>query len=217
MDALTDLRYSARSFTRAPGLGLILLLTIALGIGSNAAVFGFVRGLLAPALPLPGIESIVSLFTRDAQGAFTPLTFDSYLALRSQNQVFETLGAAQESRRRLVLGERSSLVPVATVTTELARLLQLPEGDGAVVSDRLWRSELAGSTPADLRIAIDGIDMPVAGVAPAWLEGLVVGRTVDVWLPLDEGSIQGPNRQTLTFSVLGRLRGELSAEQAESV
>jgi len=68
-----DLRYSARTLTRTPGLSLTLLLTIALGIGSNAAVVGFVRGLLTRDLPMSGLDRVVSVFARDAQDGFGPL------------------------------------------------------------------------------------------------------------------------------------------------
>ena len=64
---LADLKYSARGFARAPGLTVALLFTIAVGIGSNAAVLGFVRGTVGRDLPIPDIDRMFSLFARDEQ------------------------------------------------------------------------------------------------------------------------------------------------------
>ena len=72
MAAWADLRYSARSLARTPGLTLTLLLTIALGIGSNAAVVGFIRGLVTRDLPLPGLETVVSVFAQGRAGRARP-------------------------------------------------------------------------------------------------------------------------------------------------
>ena len=94
MAVLTDLRYSVRSLTRTPGVALALVLTIALGIGSNASVFGFIRGSITLNLPLQGIESVVSLFERGAQDAFSPVSFERYLSLKTKTGVFESIGAA---------------------------------------------------------------------------------------------------------------------------
>ena len=215
---MSDLRYSARSLTRAPGLALTLLLTIALGIGGNASVVGFVRGLVTRDLPLPGVEKVVSLFARDAQDAFGPVSYDAYLSLKTGLDVFDSLGAVRESRGSVVLGGRSSVMAVAAATPEFADLFQLPLGEGAVISRRVWHSEF-GSKPGvrGQEIRIDGVPVRVAGVAPEWLEGLYLGSAVDLWVPLREESLQATDRTSRTFWVLGRLRPGLSANRAQSV
>jgi hypothetical protein len=70
---LFDIRYSTRKFVRSPGLALALLLTIALGIGSNVSVHGFVRGLTRPGSPLTSIDRVVSIFGLDAHREAGPL------------------------------------------------------------------------------------------------------------------------------------------------
>ena len=150
-----DLRYSARSLARTPALAATLLLTIALGIGSNAAVVGFVRGLVTRDLPLQGVESVVSLFARDAQDGFGPLSYDGYLSLKGQSDAFEVLGAARQSRTGIVLGGRSSVMSVAALTPELADLLQLPLTDGILISHRVWQNEFAGASTEGQPIQID--------------------------------------------------------------
>jgi hypothetical protein len=110
MAVWADLRYSARSLTRAPALALTLLLTIALGIGSNASVVGFVRGLVTRDLPVRGLDTVVSLFARDAQNAFGPLSYETYLSLKAQRDTFESLGAARESQGSIGLDGRSAVM-----------------------------------------------------------------------------------------------------------
>jgi hypothetical protein len=102
-----------------------LLLTIALGVGSNASVYGFVRGLVTPDLPVAGIDTVVSVFTRDAHGTLAAVSFETYLSLRTGVDVFESLGAARESRVPIAVDGRTSTMTVAAITTELADLLQL--------------------------------------------------------------------------------------------
>jgi putative ABC transport system permease protein len=214
---LADFRYSAKSLARTPGLTVALLLTIALGIGSNAAVFGFIRGLVARDLPLPGIETAVSVFAHDSQGAPGPVSYERYLVLKTHVDALESLGVARETRETVVIDGRASVMSVAAVTPELADVLRLSLAGGAVISHRTWQAEFGGKASArGSAIQVGGVQSHVAGVAPDWLEGLYMGRAVDVWAPLLESSLQGADRASRTFWTLGRLRPGRSIRQAES-
>lgn len=214
---LSDLRYSARSLTRTPGLAVALVLTIAFGIGSNAAVHGFVRGLLARDLPLPNSEAVVSVVGADAEGA-GPVSYDDYLSIKAYGDVFEWVGAARESQGTIVVGGRSSMIPIAAVTPELAALFQLSPDERVIVSHRLRQNELR--LTADVRgetIRIDGADARVAAVAPEWLEGLYLGRPVDIWTPWDEASLRDADRSSHSVWVIARLRARISIDRAEAL
>ncbi len=216
MGVLADLRYSARSLLRTPGLTLALLLTIALGIGSNAAVFGFIRGFVTRDLPIARIESVVTVFARDAKDAFGPVSYEQYLALGSQSSIFETLGAATESSRPAAIGDRLSVISVAAVTPAVARILGLDPADGVFLSRRAWGSEFdSKATVRGEVIRLDGRDLRVAGVAPEWLEGLYEGRDIDLWIPLEEPDLQRGDRTSRTLWVLGRLRSSVSVRHAQ--
>jgi putative ABC transport system permease protein len=216
MAVWADLRYSARSLTRTPALALTLLLTIALGIGSNASVVGFVRGLVTRDLPIRGLETVVSLFARDAQNAFGPLSYEAYLSLKAQRDAFESLGAARESQSSIGLDGRSAVMAVAEVTPEVAELFDLPPGEGIVLSHRVWQTEFgARAGVRGERIGVNGVETPVAGIAPDWLEGLYLGRAVDIWVPLPEGSVKGIDRSSRTFWAFGHLRPGVSADRAQ--
>jgi HAMP domain-containing protein len=135
---LFDLQYSARSFSRTPGLSLVLLLTIALGIGSNASVSGFVRGLTKRSSPLAGVDRVVSIFGRDSRGEAGPISFADYLDLRANADAFEWIGAARVTRGAVKLAGQEAIRTVAAVTPELAGSLGLP------TDERVSSHELEG-------------------------------------------------------------------------
>jgi putative ABC transport system permease protein len=214
MSLRADLRYSIRSLSRTPGVALALLFTIALGIGSNAAVVGFVRGLVTRALPVPGLEAAVSLYARDAGDALGPVSYNAYLSLKAERETFELLGAFRESQGSTVIGGRTLVLSVAAVTPEFADLLDQSLREGIVISHRVWQDEFGGKQDVQGEsIRIDGVDGHVADVAPAWLEGLYLGNAVDVWTPLAP-EIGGDSR---TYLTLGRLRPGLSPARAQAV
>jgi MacB-like periplasmic core domain len=203
---------------RTPGIALALLLTIALGIGSNVTVHGFVRGLTRPSSPLTSIKRVVSVFGREAHREAGPLSYSEYLSVKGHADAFEWLGAAQISQGAIALAGQSAFVPVAAVTPNLSSFLGLSLSDGVVVSHRMWQNEFGAK--ADVRgdpIRIDGVDTRVSGVAPDWLEGVYRDRAVDVWMPLQEEApkdlilVSGRN-----FWAVGRLRHDVSTSQAQT-
>ena len=215
---LADLKYSARGFARAPGLTVALLFTIAVGIGSNAAVLGFVRGTVGRDLPIPDIDRMFSLFARDEHDALGPVSYDGYQLLQAQLGAVARLGAARESQSLVQVHERSQVMSIATITPELAELLQIPADEGVVISHRLWESEFAAA--AGVRgepLWIDGIDTHVAGVAPEGLDGLYIGRAVDIWMPAREPFTNGFDRSSRTFWAIGRLGPNVSIDQVQAV
>lgn len=214
---LADLRYSARSLARTPGLTFALLLSVALGVGGNASVLGYIRGSATPDVPLSGIDAVVSLFARDDRGALGPISYARYSSIKSEHGVFELLGAARESQTSVIVGERSLVMSVAAVTPDIADLLQLSLRDGAVISDRVWRMEFESKAAVHgERIRIDGVDVPVAGVAPEWLEALYTGRVVDIWMLAPDATLQGLDPSSRTLWSLGRLRVGVSHRDAQA-
>jgi putative ABC transport system permease protein len=214
---LSDLKYSARSLSRAPGFALALLLTIALGIGANASVLGFIRGSVTRDLPIAGIDRVVSLFARDASNAYIPISFDTYLAIRARTDIFESVGAARESEASVVSADRWAVMVVAAVTPEIARLLDLDIGEGVVLGDRTWRFDFGA--PARIRgtaIRVDSRELIVRSVAPDWLDGLYSGRNIDLWVPLQAESLQLTARASRTFWALGRLQPGVSPGEAQA-
>jgi putative ABC transport system permease protein len=207
-----DVRYAMRGLAGAPVWTIALVLTIALGTGSAAAVQGFVNGLLRTDLPMPERDTAVSLFRTDGSGAAGPMPFADVMALRERRDVFELLGAVAESQERIVLASRPSLQPVASITPDVAAVMALPIVDGAVVSHRLRFSEFdARGNAIDEPLMVGAVRTHVGGIAPYWLEGLFRGRPIDVWLTL-------PHDRTPAGDVwaVGRLRPGMSIPAAQA-
>jgi len=176
-DLPVEVRYALRSLACAPVWAFSLILTIALGIGSTASVQGFVRGLLTTDLPIPASDTVVSLFGIDREGRAGPLPFADIAALGQRRDLFEALGAVRESQERVIIGTRSSLLPVATVTADLFAVLPLPVVEGVVLSHRMRYAEFdARVNVIDEALAVGRVATRVGGVAPYWLEGLFRGR-----------------------------------------
>jgi hypothetical protein len=214
---LSDIRYSARSLLRTPGLALALLLTIAIGIGSNVAIRGFIGGLTERDTRGASVERVVSLFGRDSHREAGPLSYEDYVSLKGHANGFEWIGAARVSQATVMLAGQSSMFPVAVVTPDLAGLLKLSLDEGVVISHRMWQSEFrARADVRGERIRIDGVDRVVSGVAPGGLEGVYRDRAVDLWMPLQEASLQGGDRGNRNFWLVGRLRRDVSISQAQA-
>src|SRR5215211_3302825 len=91
---LQDLRYGARMLMKNPGFSLIAVLTLALGIGANTAIFSVVNGVLLRPLPYPHAERIVALFQVSKAGERTQMAYPNFLDLQSEQSVFDALATA---------------------------------------------------------------------------------------------------------------------------
>jgi ABC-type antimicrobial peptide transport system permease subunit len=215
--SLLRIRRSARAFARAPGLSFALLLTIALGVGSNSSVYGFLQVLTKPASPLGGSDRIVSIFEQDRFREAGPLSSVDYLLLKNSRETFDWIGAARIKPRDTMIGAHSQIAIVAAVTPDLAGALDLPLDGGVVISQRMWENEFGDKANAvGSQIRIDNADFSIKGVAPRQLDGLYSDRAVDLWIPLQEQDLRGdgPDRQDLW--VLARLRPNVSMAQAQT-
>ena len=213
------MRYAARKFMRTPGLTFALLLTIALGIGSNISIYAFIRGLTRPDSPLTPIDRIASIFGEDARGEAGPFSYQDYRILTSHldRKVFEWVGAAQISPAALTTADQSAIVSVAAVTPALADALNIHPEEGAVISHRLWQEDFGGKS--DIRgnqIRINGTNTHIGGVAPDKLEGLYRDRAIDLWVPFNEKALQAAGRLSRNVWVLARLRTGVSINQAKA-
>jgi ABC-type lipoprotein release transport system permease subunit len=223
---LSDIRYSARGLLRNPGLTLALLFTIALGLGSNVIVRGFIRGLTSRNAPIAAKDRVVSLFGRDRYRGTGPVSYEDYLSLKSDfgvldksnsafdNGVSEWIGAAQVSQSVVRLASQSAIKSVAAVTPNLAGLFNLSVDRGVVISRRVWQGEFRGETKVTGEsVRIGDLDARVVGVAPDGLDGIYGDRAIDLWIALREETLQGRDRTTRNFWVLAELRSHVSTDR----
>jgi ABC-type antimicrobial peptide transport system permease subunit len=212
---LFGLRYSARKFLRTPGTTLALLLSIALGVGSNVSVYGFVRGLSRSDSPLTSVDRIVSIFRQDPGQEAGPLSYGEYLSVQNYSNVLEWIGAARISPASIVVPGQSAIASVAALTPNLAGMLHLSLEKGVIISHRMWQTEFGGEADVGGKeIRMDGVDTPVSGVAPTWLEGLYRDHAIDVWARLQPKMLRAADRNSRNFWVFGRLSSHVSVNQA---
>jgi len=225
---LQDLRYAVRTLAKSPGFTLVAVLTLALGIGANTAIFSVFYGVLLRPLPYAEPDRIVGLAQTYASGRGPRnVTYMQFQFLERNNQVFESLAGAASVGFNFSTGAQTDRVYGLRVSKDYFRVLGVapalgrtffadedqPNGPSAViVSHGLWQRRFGGDSGVIGRtILLDGTPTTVAGVMPpnfqspngaeAWSTLAQVGRTVG----------GGSN-----VSVIGRLRAGLNIAQASA-
>jgi predicted permease len=216
-----DVRYALRSFARAPGFTAVAVLTLALGIGANTAIFSLFYAVVWKPLPLREPSRLIAAWdTYQPQFAKLGVSPAEIGAWNAQNDIFEQTAWYRYISKDLTLGApgAEAMEVHATFISPgfLATLGVAPSigsTDGALISDSLWRTRFAGD-PAVIGRAVRLNDEAfiVGGVMPANFQ---LPDWADVWLPpgpllADEAT--NPVRHALGF--VGRLRGGVSEAQA---
>lgn len=202
---------------RAPGLSLALLLTVSLGVGGNAAVYGFLEGLTHPASPLRGSGRVVSIFMHDRFREAGPLSYDEYRLMEDGHDVLAWVGAVRIEPLDATIGGGAEIASVAVVPPNLAGSLGMPLANGAVISHRLWAGDLGGRQDAiGARVSIGKVGYRISGVAPERLEGLYSDQRVDVWVAGKETELGDVGRARRDLWVLAGLRSGVSLAQAQA-
>jgi ABC-type lipoprotein release transport system permease subunit len=215
--AALKLLRSAKTFARTPGLSLALILMIALGVGSNAAVYGFVQGLTHPTSALGLDDRIVSIYNQIALHEAGPFSQSDYERLRRLPGIFDWVDAARITPSEALIVDHTEVVTTASVAPSLAGALNLRIGNGAVISDRMWRREFGGRLVSHRdHVRVDNVTYSIVGIAPGSLEGLYRDRPVDVWIRSPDRSPQGPGPQHRNLWVVARLKGNVSISQAQT-
>ncbi|GLC25682.1 ABC transporter permease [Roseisolibacter agri] len=235
-DALRqDLRFGARALRRTPRFTLLAVLTLALGIGANAAVFGVVKSVLLDALPYARADRVMQVYSRwqDGTNDRGPLSAAMVQDLRERNRTFERLAAFEGLPRDAVLdaADAPRVVRVAWVEPELFRTLgvsaaqgrALREDDAAadtaynvVLTHAAWQQLLGGDPRAVGRtVRVNNIARTVVGVLPREFVGPL--GAVDFYFPRHlRGALRDPvrarGRQFL--GLVGRLRPDATPEGA---
>src|ERR1700754_2823232 len=141
---LTTVRASMRAFVRTPGLSIALLITIGIGVGSNASVYGFVQGLTNTSIRLRHADRIVSILGQDRFHELGQLSPVEYLQLKQRSNVCAWIGAARIVPTDIAIDGHAKIEIVAAVTPNLAKALNLPPGTGIIVGHHMWQNELDG-------------------------------------------------------------------------
>jgi predicted permease len=222
-----DLRYAFRSFRRNPGFAAVAVVTLALGIGANAAMFTLVESVLLRPLPYRDPARLVMVYSVGSFGPFSwrdgALADPDYLELRtlsafSQLAAFTTFEAsltgAGEPVRALDSSVTASFFPLLGVQPALGRRFRegeeaRREGSVAVLSDALWRSRFRTDPGVIGRVEnVDGVPHTIVGVMPPHFN---LPPKTQLWTPL---RIRPGYRDNAINKVMGRLADGVSREQA---
>jgi predicted permease len=216
-----DLRFALRQLRRSPGFTIVAVVSLALGIGANAAIFSlFEQSLLRP-LPVHEPASLVNLVgpgpkggsvsTAQAGGMDMIFSYPMFRDLEAMQEPFTGIAAHRFFGANLATGEQTvagggvfvsgSYFPVLGLSPELGRLLG-PQDDQtvgghpvAVLSHRFWETRM-GADPEvlDRTITVNGHTLDIVGVAPRGFYGVTLGEQPDVFVPiLMRGVITGAN------------------------
>jgi putative ABC transport system permease protein len=228
---LQDVRYAARTLIRKPGFAVITVLTLALGIGANTAIFSAVRAVLLRPLPFPQPDALVFVSSTTvaaptrAGGAASPPDFVDW---RQQNRSFTELAALYASSYALTGVGTAEQIPGATATGGLFNILGVPAlygrtldlsddaiggADVAVIGHGLW-SRRFGSDPSIVgrTVMLDGVERRIVGVMP---RGFAFPLESELWVPLRLSERElATQRGAHYLEVVGRLKDGVSLEQA---
>ena len=231
-----DIRYGARMLVKHKAFTAIAVITLALGIGANTAIFSVVNELLLQPLPYRDAERIVMLWEVTPEGRHQNTTSRAnFRSWRDQNSSYHQIAAFSDQRLNLTGNGEPEELSVQFATPELFKVLgvdpllgrTLLSEDGeagkppvAVLSYALWQRRFGGQASViGQPITLNGIKFSVIGVMPASFQFHIkhrsgTGRPAELWtvLPMPTGS--GANERGRFLSVVGRLKDGVSVDQA---
>ena len=199
---LQDLHYGIRMLLKYPGFSAIVVLTLALGIGANTAIFSVTDKLLLRSLPVNEPHQLVLITSVSVKPHFVSNLF-SYPAFndyRTQNNVFSGLLAFARTEFEMTTGSQTERVPAEYVSGNYFDVLGIQAAEGrtflpeedktpgsqpvVVVSDAFSRKHFSGQNAVGQKITLNGIPLTVAGVAPENFTGMMLERPTDIWAPV---------------------------------
>jgi hypothetical protein len=235
---LQDTKYAFRQLWANPTFSLVMILTLALSIGANSAIFSVINGVLLKRLPYPQPDRLVRIFLSSTEYPKFPLNPFDFLDFRARNHSFDSIAAFTRGDVQLSgdgepvhlngFGITSGYFRVLGLQPELGREFdfqaEIP-GNGlqVILSDRVWRTRF-GADPNIIgrKITMNMQPFTVIGVMPAGTQhpgneyhAVAYGESVDVWWPF---SFAGNSNQRGSHFIegIGRLKDGVSAERARA-
>jgi putative ABC transport system permease protein len=236
---LQDLRFGFRRLIKAPSFALIAILSLALGIGANTAVFSLVNLILFRPLPVANPQEVVSVSPVSQGGGIAAFSYPNYVDFRDRNDVlsgllvsrFVAVSMSRNGNNDRIWGNLVSgnYFDVLGVNPALGRTF-LPEEDKtrlshpvAVISHSMWQTRFGGDpSVVDSDVLINGMKFKVIGVAPAGFNGTEVIYTPEIYLPfaaqkwIEPESDYLDKRDESNMFAVGRLKPGVSEAQAEA-
>jgi predicted permease len=238
-----DLRHATRSLLRAPAYAAVTILTLALGIGANTAIFSIVNGVILRPLAYPKPEQLMYLTTQFPAFGFEQFWVSppEYFEFREINRSFSAVGAFTTGEVNLTAGDRPLRVRSASVNDDLltalgvqplvGRLFRKGEADltgpppqpGAppvplppfvILSHELWQTAFGGRNIVGQTVEVNGLPREVIGIMPAGMD--VMDNRTEIWLPLGLNPGNRQNRGNHYLYLIGRLKDGVTPQQAQT-
>jgi putative ABC transport system permease protein len=224
-------RHAFLSLLRSPGFAIPALVTLALGIGANTAMFSATWGLLLKPLPYADPDRLVALFETGADQSRQAVSLIDLLDWRTQSRGFAGMAAYRPRSFGLGAGGGEvSVVQGGMVTADffpvlgarpiLGRTFSAAEEVGAapvvVIGHRLWRERFGGAAGVvGRRVLLNDVPRTVVGVLPAGFELPMGGKVPELYVPISHKEY-GSDRQTRSLEAIGRLRPGVTLKAART-
>ncbi len=227
-----DIRYGLRMLVKKPGFTVVAVLTLALGIGANTAMFSVLNTYLFRALPYPDSDRLVRVFRTSPHSQSWPHSPGNFFAHHDQNNVFESMAAFNSIRPNLANpGEPAERLQGMAATADFFAALGTQPALGrafapeehepgtdtvAIISNRFWNNRFGGDPNIlERTLRLDGQEVRIVGVMPPTFEHPLLWGTVDLWRPLAFNAEGRNNRGNNYLRSFGRLKPGVSIKQAE--
>ena len=222
-----DATFGARLLSRSPGFSLVAVLTLALSIGGNTAIFSVVNALALKPLPARNPEEIVRIYTAESH-----TSWPNYQEIAARSDVFSEVAAQTSAARALATADHTSRISGEITTANYLAMFAVPaqlgrvylpsdaRTDLVVLGERTWRTRF-GSDPSIVgrTVMLSGRPFEVLGVMPRGFRGArPAGFFSDFWIPIDlpkMGSMM-QDRGKVAFQIVARLKPGVNAAQAQA-
>jgi putative ABC transport system permease protein len=232
---IQDLRFSLRQISRHPGFSALLILTIAVAIGGNVAIFSVLEGIVLRPLSYPDADRLIAVWeTPEGEGWHQPFTGPDYLDVREQASTLQDFGLSTNDWYNLAGDGDPTRVRATRCTASLLTLLGVPPLHGrtfteeeefegnhrvTVLSYGLWQSQFGGSEETvGSQVNMDGEPWEIIGIMPEGFRSPTPwgGRdNARLWVPLVLPR-DGTNRGSHSYGGLGRLAAGETTESVEA-
>ncbi len=242
-DVTRDVRHGLRMLRRSPGFTAVAVLTLALGIGANTAIFSIVNGVILRPLGYPQPDRLMYLTTQFPTMGFTEFWVSppEYMEFRELNRSFSSVGAFTTGEANLISGDRPIRVRTANVDEHLFDALGIQAAHGrlfakgetnvsgpppapgqpapplpriAILSHELWQTAFDGRPMVGQMVDVNGLRREVIGVAPPGAD--VMDNRTEIWMPLGLNPANRQNRGSHFLYLIGRLKDGTTPQAAQT-
>jgi putative ABC transport system permease protein len=223
-----DIKFALRMQLKKPGITAVAVLTLALGVGANSAIFSLVNAVFLKSLPYEAADRLVLLFESGKQG-WLPVAYLNFLDWREMNRSFEEMACFRSGRRTLQGGAGPQKISCKWVSSNFFSTLGIRPAVGrgftraedstaaepvVVLDHALWQQRFGGNPDVLGRsLTVDGESFTVVGVTPA---GFRFWGDSELYFPIHPRAHAEPRYDHNALNVVARLRAGVTEEQAQA-